>query len=64
MFFLMIYLLHHAGVQGLAMSRVYYGAIALLVYLPLLASFKAREQSTPRLEVMPIAASLQGGSKL
>ena len=46
MFFLMIYLLRHAGIQGLAMSRVCYGGIALLVYLPLLSSFKAAEQKS------------------
>ena len=64
MFFLMIYLLHHAGVQGLAMARVCYGALALLVYLPLLASFKTPKQRMSRLDAMPVAASLQGGSKL
>jgi len=64
MFFLMIYLLRHAGIQGLAMSRVCYGGIALLVYLPLLSSFKAAEQKKLRVEVMPVAVSLQGGSKL
>ena len=63
-FFLMIYLLRHAGVQGLAMARVCYGALALLVYLPLLASFNAPERKSLRLEVMPVVASLQGGSKL
>jgi len=64
MLFVMIYLLHHAGVQGLATARVCYGALALVVYLPLLASFKAPEQNTSRLELMPVVASLQGGSKL
>jgi len=63
-FFLMIYLLRHAGVQGLAMARICYGAIALLVYLPLLASLKAPEKRSQLLEAMPIAASLHGGSKL
>ncbi len=33
--FLMIYLLRHAGIQGLATARVWYGSIALIVYLPL-----------------------------
>jgi len=36
MLLLMIYLLHHQGLQGLATARVGYGAVALLVYLPLL----------------------------
>ena len=33
---LMIYLLHHMGLRGLATARVCYGLIALIVYLPLL----------------------------
>ena len=33
--FLMIYLLRHMGLQGLAVARVWYGSIALIVYLPL-----------------------------
>jgi O-antigen/teichoic acid export membrane protein len=33
--FLMIYLLRHMGIQGLAAARVWYGSIALIVYLPL-----------------------------
>ena len=36
MLLLMIYLLHHMGLQGLATARVCYGSTALLVYLPLL----------------------------
>lgn len=36
MLLLMIYLLHHDGLQGLATARACYGATALLVYLPLL----------------------------
>jgi len=35
MLLLMIYLLHHAGLRGLAAARVCYGLIALMVYLPL-----------------------------
>jgi O-antigen/teichoic acid export membrane protein len=36
MLLLMIYLLHHMGLQGLAIARVCYGSVALLVYVPLL----------------------------
>jgi O-antigen/teichoic acid export membrane protein len=36
MLLLMIELLHHMGLQGLALSRLCYGSVALLVYLPLL----------------------------
>jgi O-antigen/teichoic acid export membrane protein len=41
MLMVMIYLLHHMGLQGLAIARVCYGAIALLVYLPLLHRLRA-----------------------
>jgi O-antigen/teichoic acid export membrane protein len=41
MLMVMIYLLHHMGLQGLAIARVCYGAIALLVYLPLLHRLSA-----------------------
>jgi len=63
-FFLMVYLLHHAGVQGLAMARICYGVIALLVYLPLLTTLKASGKSSQLLEAMPIVATFHGGSKL
>lgn len=33
---LMLHLLHHHGLHGLALARVYYGAATLLVYLPLI----------------------------
>jgi O-antigen/teichoic acid export membrane protein len=33
---LMIYLLHHMGLRGLAVARLCYGLIALIVYVPLL----------------------------
>ena len=36
MLLLMIWMLHHNGLQGLAVSRLFYGAVALVVYLPLL----------------------------
>lgn len=35
MLIVMIYLLHHIGLRGLAIARVCYGLVALLVYLPL-----------------------------
>ena len=63
-FFLMIYLLHRAGAHGLAMARICYGAIALLVYLPLLTSLKAPKERSQRLKAIPIAATLHGGPKL
>lgn len=33
--FLMLYMLHHHGLHGLAITRICYGAASLLVYLPL-----------------------------
>lgn len=36
---LMVYLVHHDGLQGLATSRIFYGALALLIYLPLFQRF-------------------------
>lgn len=37
MLLLMLYLLHHSGLTGLAFSRLGYGVVALIVYLPLFA---------------------------
>lgn len=34
--FLLIYLLRHRGIEGVVLARVFYGAAALLVYIPLL----------------------------
>jgi O-antigen/teichoic acid export membrane protein len=38
---LMIEMLRHQGLQGLALSRFFYGSIALLVYLPLAKQLRA-----------------------
>ncbi len=45
---LMIELLRHHGVQGLALSRLFYGAAALLVYAPLIKQLNtgAREEAS------------------
>lgn len=42
---LMLYLLHHYGLSGLAVSRLCYGSVALLVYLPLLRQFNVWRRS-------------------
>ena len=34
--FLLVYLLRHRGLEGVVLARVFYGATALLVYIPLL----------------------------
>jgi len=48
----MIVLLRHMGLHGLALSRLCYGSVALLVYLPLLGRLSAvnrkREGDSPR----------------
>jgi len=47
------WLLHHSGVQGLAIARLGYGSFSLLLYLPLLRSLNVR-----RVIAKPPAASL------
>jgi O-antigen/teichoic acid export membrane protein len=51
MLLLMTYLIHHNGIQGLAISRSFYGLLALMVYLPLIrrlaAGRKASDAATP-----------------
>jgi O-antigen/teichoic acid export membrane protein len=34
--FLLVYLLRHRGIEGVVLARIFYGATALLVYVPLL----------------------------
>jgi O-antigen/teichoic acid export membrane protein len=34
--FLLVYLLRHRGIEGIVLARIFYGATALLVYVPLL----------------------------
>jgi len=56
----MLFLLHHEGLRGLALSRLGYGVVALIVYLPLLAMRMGKAQ-----ESAPAAAcELQEGWKL
>ena len=45
MLLLMIVFLRHMGLQGLALSRLCYGSVALLVYLPLLGKITAENRS-------------------
>jgi len=62
LFIFMFYLLHHQGLHGLALARVYYGAAALLVYLPLirqLGLFRTAESSVPSI---PVATKIQEGA--
>jgi hypothetical protein len=45
MLLLMIVFLRHMGLEGLALSRLCYGSVALLVYLPLLTKITAENRS-------------------
>jgi O-antigen/teichoic acid export membrane protein len=57
---LLLALLHHHGLHGLADSRLVYGAVALIVYLPLLAKLHTRRDTTPA--PLPIPYGVQEGS--
>jgi O-antigen/teichoic acid export membrane protein len=63
MFMLMIYLLHHMGLRGLAVSRVCYGLVALIVYLPLLRALKITKRKSSSAQGMAIACDLQEGAQ-
>jgi O-antigen/teichoic acid export membrane protein len=64
MLLLMIALMRHMGLPGLALSRLCYGSVALLVYLPLLARLnavnKVRESASP----LAIAYEVQEEARL
>jgi O-antigen/teichoic acid export membrane protein len=64
MLLLMIYLLHHMGLRGLAIARVCYGSIALLVYLPLLGRLAIGEKRAKCSVSIPIACELKEEWKL
>jgi O-antigen/teichoic acid export membrane protein len=63
MLLLMIQLLHRMGPQGLAVSRLCYGSIALLVYLPLLRQLSVGKTQRESLSPMPIPYSIQEEAK-
>jgi O-antigen/teichoic acid export membrane protein len=64
MLMLMIYLLHHMGLQGLAIARVCYGSVALFVYLPLLRQLGIGRRETATVSPLVIPCELHEGSKL
>jgi O-antigen/teichoic acid export membrane protein len=64
MLLVMIYLLRHMGLEGLAMSRVWYGSIALLVYLPLAYELGIGRKKTAPTPSLAIARELHEGSGL
>jgi O-antigen/teichoic acid export membrane protein len=61
---LMLYLLHHHGLYGLAQARVYYGAAALLMYLPLVWQLKPSKADERSITSLSIATEFQGGPQL
>jgi O-antigen/teichoic acid export membrane protein len=61
---LMIYLLHTMGLQGLAISRACFGAVALLVYLPLGRAVGASANAARPAPPAGAPLAFQEGSKL
>jgi O-antigen/teichoic acid export membrane protein len=64
MLIVMIHLLHHMGLHGLAVARVCYGSVALLVYLPLLRQLGIGRRETGTASSLAIPHELQEGSNL
>jgi O-antigen/teichoic acid export membrane protein len=61
---LMLYLLHHHGLHGLALARVYYGVAALLVYLPLIRQLGSSRTTESSIISTSIVTELQEGAQL
>ncbi|HTX40550.1 MAG TPA: oligosaccharide flippase family protein [Acidobacteriaceae bacterium] len=64
MLLMMSELLRHRGVQGLALSRLFYGAVSLLVYIPLLQQLKPSRDAARMAAALPGPVSAQEGSNL
>jgi O-antigen/teichoic acid export membrane protein len=60
----MIELLRHMGLPGLALSRLCYGSVALLVYLPLLGNLGIETRARKRVELPSIACNVPDEAKL
>ena len=63
MLLMMVVMLRHAGLQGLATSRLFYGSISLLVYLPLMQELKPGSQTGEAVIPLRLASEAQEGSK-
>jgi O-antigen/teichoic acid export membrane protein len=61
---LMVYLLRHDGLHGLAIARVYFGAASLLVYLPLINQLAIFTSTKNSISSSTIIKELQGGANL
>jgi O-antigen/teichoic acid export membrane protein len=64
MLLLMIVLLRHMGIQGLAISRLCYGSVALLVYLPLLGQLNFGKSGRSRVSSLAIPCKVREEAKL
>jgi O-antigen/teichoic acid export membrane protein len=64
MLVVMIYLLRHMGIEGLAIARVGYGSIALLVYLPLGYELGIVRKKTVGASSLATACELHEGPRL
>jgi O-antigen/teichoic acid export membrane protein len=64
MLLLMIVLLRHMGLQGLAISRLCYGSVALLVYLPLLGQLNFGKSGRSRVSSLAIPCKVREEAKL
>ena len=64
MLLLMIQLLRHMGLQGLALSRLCYGSVALLVYVPLIGQLNSRKGDSSRVPPLSISYRVQEEAKL
>jgi O-antigen/teichoic acid export membrane protein len=60
---LMLYFLHHRGLQGLAVARVCYGAAALLVYLPLIQKLGSSRKTESSIAAVSVPTKLQEGAQ-
>ena len=63
MLLVMIELMHRMGLQGLALSRLCYGSVALLVYLPLLRLLTTGRERGKRVSPLAIPLEAQEGSQ-
>jgi O-antigen/teichoic acid export membrane protein len=64
MLLLMIVLLRHMGLEGLALTRLCYGSVALLIYLPLLGQLNALRTAKSTVSPLAIAYKAPEEAKL
>lgn len=63
MLFPMIALLHSKGIAGLAISRLLFGAVSLLIYIPLLQQQRSYRSADMQMRRVIIARELEEGAK-